>query len=295
MKIKKTLLKIGVAVILAMIVLPVFYVAAAGDYTVLAPLPGTTVDVCDGNPNNPNCQTTLERYLPGLFNLAIGIAAVAAVLMIVIGGFQYISSDALTGKSQGKQRIQNAVFGLILVIGAYLILYTINPKLLELHLEIETITTLAPAGTGGQLSTPGTPMTQAQIAASDAIRVSLAKEGIFVYASPCTQGQTTGCVNLNGLTSTTLDGLTVLKTSCPACNITITGGTESGHSAGSSHNSGIAVDLRMDASLNNYITTNKTAGPTQSSYGPIYTLSINGRDVTFLQESSPTHWHVTFK
>jgi RHS repeat-associated protein len=49
--------------------------------------------------------------------------------MIVIGGFQYISSDAIMKKSEGKQRIQDAVIGLVLVISAWLILNTINPNL----------------------------------------------------------------------------------------------------------------------------------------------------------------------
>lgn len=116
------------------------------DYTVLAPLPGTTN--CADNALGSDCKTTLERYLPGVFNLLIGLAGVFAVLMIVIGGFQYISSDALQGKEDGRARIWNAVRGLILVIAATVILYTINPNLLQLNLNLAPITVTAPpAGT----------------------------------------------------------------------------------------------------------------------------------------------------
>jgi len=53
--------------------------------------------------------------------------------------------------------------------------------------------------------------------------------------------------------------------------------------------------------LDNYITTNGGT-PTQSAYGPIYTVSIgNGQTATFMNESasaqgsSGAHWHVVYK
>ena len=134
-----------------MIVLPGIQVLAVDEYTVLAPLPGTT-DCGDNiadpgyDPGTFECKTTLEKYLPGLFNLLIGLAAVFAVLMIVIGGIQYMSSDALSGKEDGKTRIWNAVKGLVLVIGAWLILYTVNPNLLNLNLNVAPVTITPPPG-----------------------------------------------------------------------------------------------------------------------------------------------------
>lgn len=125
--------------------------ATSHEYTVLAPLPGTTS--CADNNLGANCKTTLEKYLPGIFKLAIGLSAVAAVLMIVIGGLQYMSTDAIMKKEDGKKRIQNAIYGLVLVIGAWLILNTVNPNLLKLNLKIDDITTTAPAG--GTLSSTG--------------------------------------------------------------------------------------------------------------------------------------------
>lgn len=118
------------------------------NYTVLAPLPGTLVGPAQGG----GWQTDLQTYLPGLFNLLIGLSAVFAVLMIVIGGFQYMSTDAIMKKESGKKRIMNAVYGLVLVIGAWLILSTINPNLLNINLNIQSAPTSAPTGTsGGQL------------------------------------------------------------------------------------------------------------------------------------------------
>lgn len=97
-------------------------------YTPLTILPGTT---------NSEGQVTIDSYLPGIFNLTIGIAGVLAVLMILIGGVEYITTDAIQGKSDGKARIQNALWGLILVLVSWILLHTINPKLTVFDLTIK--------------------------------------------------------------------------------------------------------------------------------------------------------------
>ena len=56
--------------------------------------------------------------------------------MIVIGGVQYTTSYGSSGKGEAKARILNAVLGLLLVLGAWVILYTINPDLVKLELNI---------------------------------------------------------------------------------------------------------------------------------------------------------------
>lgn len=111
-------------------------------YTPLAPLPGTTEGNCvtDKDGKVSGCTTDIQTYIPGVFNLAIGIAGVLAVLMIIIGGVQYITTDAIQGKSDGKERIQNALWGLVLVLVSWILLYTINPKLTVFDLNIETTT-----------------------------------------------------------------------------------------------------------------------------------------------------------
>ena len=73
-------------------------VYAVEDYTLLTPLPGTTiVPNCTGN----NCKTNLETYLPGLFNWAIGIAALMAFIVITIGGVTYMTTDSIGEHPRG--------------------------------------------------------------------------------------------------------------------------------------------------------------------------------------------------
>jgi len=93
---------------------------AQTNYVPLAPLPEAA----------PEGGTNMIIYLTGMVKLLIGVAGVLAVIMIMIGGIQYMSSDAITGKEEGKEKITQALFGLILAIASWLILNTINPNLL---------------------------------------------------------------------------------------------------------------------------------------------------------------------
>ena len=111
--------------------------ATAGDvkdYVPLAPLPGT---YCPPGTTDPTCAnttsggTTLGRYLPGLFKLGIGIAGVLAVIMIMIGGVEYMMSESITSKGAGKDKMRDAIIGLLLAMGAWIILNTINPNLVD--------------------------------------------------------------------------------------------------------------------------------------------------------------------
>lgn len=105
-------------------------VQGAAEYELLAPIP------LDGADSMPADKTTAERYIKGIFTLIIAIAGGLAVVRIIFGGILYMSTDAFEGKSDAKNTIQNALWGLLLAISAWLILYTINPDLIEFNLTI---------------------------------------------------------------------------------------------------------------------------------------------------------------
>lgn len=75
--------------------------------------------------------TSVEGLLQGLFQLSISIGAILAVIMIAVGGIEYMGSDAISSKQAGRERMFNAVLGLVLILGTYVILNTINPNLLS--------------------------------------------------------------------------------------------------------------------------------------------------------------------
>jgi|GEM_PF-1789181 len=66
--------------------------------------------------------------LARLYVYGVGLVAIIAVIMLVIGGVQYMVAGE-KDPSSAKERIRNAIWGLILALCSYLILYTINPDL----------------------------------------------------------------------------------------------------------------------------------------------------------------------
>lgn len=101
---------------------------AGKNYVLLEQLPGLQ-----------ESTSNINDYLKALFKLGVGIGATLAVLMIVLGGFKYIISELPDSKGDGKQMIQNAVFGLLMILVSWLILYTINPDLTLFRTEFNPV------------------------------------------------------------------------------------------------------------------------------------------------------------
>jgi len=139
----------------AVVVKPETKVNTDTTYTPLAPLPGLGTTGCkdakgvvltdpktreiipciDTQPNKDTNPCPFGNYLNIMIKLIIGMAAVLAMVMITMGGVEYMSSELVSGKEAGKETIRNAIFGLLIALGAYLILNTINPQLLSACLD----------------------------------------------------------------------------------------------------------------------------------------------------------------
>jgi hypothetical protein len=97
------------------------------EYTLLEPLPDL-----DKGANSTVSTIKFSDYVKYTFNLFVALSAAAAVFMIVLGGFQYITTDSWMGKNEGVKKVTNALLGLLLVLGSYLLLRTIDPRLVEI-------------------------------------------------------------------------------------------------------------------------------------------------------------------
>jgi hypothetical protein len=85
-------------------------------------------------PGLPSSPTVIE-YAAYFFNLAMAIGASLALVSIAIGGTYYLTSFSKGNyMSQGKEWVRAGILGLILLLSAYLIAYTINPDLLSFKL-----------------------------------------------------------------------------------------------------------------------------------------------------------------
>ncbi len=79
---------------------------------------------------------TFPSYVEAVYKFAIWSVGVSALLMITIGGFFYFFAAGNTSKMQtGKKIIADALFGLIAVMVAWLILNTINPDLVTIDID----------------------------------------------------------------------------------------------------------------------------------------------------------------
>lgn len=115
-------------------------------YTLLEPLPGLGKEVPESG--------GLATYLSWLFKFMLAAAAFLAVIQIVIGGIQMIIGGASESQRTGaKARIWDAVWGLLLALASWLILWTINPSLTEMKLIIPEIKWSL---SGGETKTPST-------------------------------------------------------------------------------------------------------------------------------------------
>ncbi len=72
------------------------------------------------------------KYLNIVIKIFLGICAVLAMIMIIAGGLQYMTSELPSFKEDGKSKITNAVIGFIMALAAYAFLNTLNPKLLNM-------------------------------------------------------------------------------------------------------------------------------------------------------------------
>lgn len=97
--------------------------ANAQGYVPLAPLP-------IGEGGSLSYSYTMSSYLSGAIKLIIALGGALAILMAIIGGTQYVAAGiSPDAKSSAKARITNAFIGLALILSSYLILNSINPKL----------------------------------------------------------------------------------------------------------------------------------------------------------------------
>lgn len=110
--------------IIILLVVPLISLAQAIAYEPLVGLPG----VRDSSTGEAN----FNDFINTLYYMSIGVAALLAVIKIVIAGIKYMLTDIVPAKGEAKKDIQGALIGLLVVMGAVLILTVINPKLVNI-------------------------------------------------------------------------------------------------------------------------------------------------------------------
>ena len=79
--------------------------------------------------------STYSGYITAIYKFGLWTIGISAVLMISIGAFMYITSAGNSNSAtKAKGVIFDAIAGVILAMVSYLLLYTINPALLQINL-----------------------------------------------------------------------------------------------------------------------------------------------------------------
>lgn len=93
-----------------------------GSYILCSPIPGMPLRVTD-----------VGSYVGNIYRFALMIGGIIVFARIVYGGLKYIfSAGNVTAKSDARDVITQAIWGLTLLLGAFLILNTVNPNLIKL-------------------------------------------------------------------------------------------------------------------------------------------------------------------
>jgi hypothetical protein len=74
----------------------------------------------------------IGQYIAAIYKYAIGIVGVLAGIMIVVGGLLWLTAGGSAGRvSTAKSFIESSLVGLVIALTSYLLLYVINPNLVE--------------------------------------------------------------------------------------------------------------------------------------------------------------------
>jgi hypothetical protein len=104
----------------------------------------------------PNTNAGIGSFVSNLYTFALLLAGLLAFGAIVWGGIKYATGRGNpTAESEGRSWITNALLGLLLLAGAYIILYTINPNILNLQLpSLPPVNNTPSSGTNPAPTTP---------------------------------------------------------------------------------------------------------------------------------------------
>lgn len=100
----------------------------------------TPVGKADATGSTVQSSTFIGTYVAGAYRYLLGFAMTIAIVLMMVGGLQYVLGASTGDVKSAKKRIQDAIEGLVLLTFIFVILYVTNPQLTVLGgLNIESI------------------------------------------------------------------------------------------------------------------------------------------------------------
>lgn len=102
------------------------YPADSEKYTLQISIPGT-----DGK--DVTSVYNYGEYVGAMYKYLLGVSVTIAIVFVMIGGIRYVVGASTGEVGKAKEMIVKAITGLVLLLFAYVILYTVNPELVKLQ------------------------------------------------------------------------------------------------------------------------------------------------------------------
>lgn len=268
---------------------------ASAQATGLVPCSGLDCTTC----NFADLANTIIKILFGAVALIFGV-------MMLVSGFGLVTSGGNPAAlNDAKSKFTNALIGLLIMMSAWLIVDTLMRTLLKgddgviegwgpwseiqckKQTEPETYRGTGDGTDAGDIVPPPVPPPVAPGTYTHAQALTALGGSFTVVSSEsCSDKTKTYCTSLDGVRINTINRLKAFQAAV-GIPLVITGGTEVGHAGGTySHANGYKIDLRVNDTLNNYITTNFT------SIGGSKWRDPNGN--IYYRHGPPDHWDIAF-
>ncbi len=221
----------------------VLFVAAGAAFALFVPralatttLPAT-VEISPNLPGMPASATSSPgAFIAGFYQFSLMISGLLAFGVVVYGGVKYMTAAGNpSGQSEGKEWIQSALLGLLLLAGAYFILQLINPALLNLNLPNLSPVNVAGAPTSGTYIPTG-------VGCAGGNCSPLAADGFTCKPASQQPGGINSCFAAQGMVST----LDCIKNKAASAGFTVTEAMPPTNTAGHlsrCHSNGCCVDV----------------------------------------------------
>lgn len=245
-------------------------------------------------PGQGSAQASADpgKYLAGLFQLAIGLGGVIAVVVLMWGGFEYVASGASPSlRDDAKKRITAALGGLVLLVFSITLAGTINKSFTSFSLNLENLGASAPGAGTTQTGTGKSGITHEEV------KEELKRSNVEVRSTgQCETPGVANCTNLAGVQRETLEEIKRLAASlgCGQSGLVcwVSGGSEPGHKGGVSHINGSAVDFQTNKGndpIIEYAKKNAVGDPVNTQWGAVYTTKQSAGGASYLDEKSHVH------
>ena len=251
-----------------------------------------------GEKGNPCNACHAMGMVNNLISYLFTIITFLAVMVIMYAGVKLVTSQGNASEwEEAKGMMTNMIVGFVIVLSAWLVVDTLMKMLLSDEVIKPGMWNKLDGGcgtgtanknatnefTGGKKKPGDSNASVSKDSLSDAdARARLTQAGISVKVDN---------TSLNDINAKTVDDAIALKNACN-CNVRLTGGTESGHGAGTfSHGTGYKYDISDDdASLNSFITTKYKYSGVRGDGAALYT-SPSGS----IYAKEGNHWDVLVK